>query len=107
MRAKYIRIFVVVMLASSAIARAQTTFQDLNFEEANPIAAGNPYPAFFVTTASALPGWTIDYGTTQEAAIPYNVESTGTTQVTLLNAASGAIDGNYSVLLQGYGLAAR
>jgi hypothetical protein len=101
MKSIYIRIIVAVMFASSVIASAQGTFQDLNFEEANPVYAGSPYPAYEVTTASALPGWTVYYGTTQEAVVGYNTESLGATQVDLLGASYGAIEGNYSVLLQG------
>jgi len=97
---KLIAGFSVSFLAALSV-QAQGTFQNLNFEEANPVAAGNPYPAYDVTAASALPGWTVYYGTTQETVVAYNSFSTGAPQVDLVNAANGAIDGNYSVILQG------
>ena len=95
---------VLTSLAFSQSINAQGTFQNLNFEEANPVAAGSPYPAYDVTTESALPGWSVYYGGTQEAVVAYNSESLGAAQVTLLGPGNtsgvGVIDGNYSVYLQ-------
>lgn len=94
-------ILLASFLAISPSLNAQGTFQNLNFEQANPVPAGNPYPSFNVTTASALPGWTVYYGSSQQAQVAYDTESLGATQVSLEGVGYGAIDGNYSVFLQG------
>jgi hypothetical protein len=82
-------------------AVAQGTFQDLDFEEANPVFVGNP--SLLVTVASALPGWSVYYGSVQQTEIAYNVLGTGATLVELMGPGSSppAIDGNYCVVLQG------
>jgi hypothetical protein len=102
--------FFVVMSSS-----AQETFQNLNFEQAMPVIvpmAGNPYYPYAVTAASALPDWTVSYGGVQQTQITENAPSAGSTWVVLIGPGStgtapgsdyplAAIDGNYSVLLQG------
>ncbi len=107
MKTLFVHTLSVVALASVSLARAQGTFQDLNFEEANivPIVGSQYYP-YAVTVANALPGWTVDYGNVQQSQILYNDPSLGGTAVTLL--AEGyppgnytAIDGSFSVVLQG------
>jgi hypothetical protein len=97
---KLIAAFSVALLTVPS-AQAQGTFQNLNFEQANPVAAGNPYLSYYVTTASALPGWSVYYGNVQQAQIPFDVESIGATWVVLWGPGFDPIDGNYSVLLQG------
>jgi hypothetical protein len=86
-------------------ARAQSTlFQNPNFESANPVSAGNPNYPDLVTAASALPYWSVYYGNVQQTDVSYNGVSTGATQVTLIGTGNpfyNAIDGAYSVLLQG------
>jgi hypothetical protein len=88
-------------------ARAQDAFQNLNFEQANPIYAGAPNPLYVVTAASALPYWMVTTGGVQQTQVFYNATSTGATEVSLIG--SGAepylspLDGNYSVLLTGGG----
>jgi hypothetical protein len=94
-------------------AEAQGTFQNLDFEQANPVVVvASPYYPYAVTAASALPDWTVSYGSIQQAQITLNDPSVGSTWVVLIgpgstgvDPASGyplaAIDGNYSVLLQG------
>jgi hypothetical protein len=85
-------------------AQAQGTFQNLNFEQANPVSANDPDAPYFVTASSALPNWGVFYSGVQQSDISYNGISTGATQVTLLstgNSSYNAIDGSYSVLLQG------
>jgi hypothetical protein len=72
-----------VTLLAVLSAHAQT-FQNLNFEEADPINAGNPYYPEFVTTASALPYWTVYYGTDQQTEITYNDPSLGSEWVMLV-----------------------
>ncbi|HZM03114.1 MAG TPA: PEP-CTERM sorting domain-containing protein [Candidatus Saccharimonadales bacterium] len=93
--------------------RAQGTFQNLDFEQANPIIIlGSQYYPYEVTEASALSYWTVTYGTVQQTQITYNDPSTGSTWVVLVAPGSmgvppgssyrlAAIDGRYSVLLQG------
>ena len=78
-----LEILLASFLAISPSLIAQGTFQNLNFEQANPVASGSPYPAYDVTTASALPGWTVYYGSSQQAEVAYHTESLGATQVTL------------------------
>jgi hypothetical protein len=89
----------------SAKIIAQGTFQNLNFEQANPVMAnGGPYYPYGVTAASALPYWTVDVGGVQQTSIPENAPSLGAPQVTLISSAymfPPPIDGNYSVLLEG------
>jgi hypothetical protein len=88
-------------------ACAQGGFLNLDFEDANPISiVGSPIYPYAVTAASALPDWTVSYGGVPQTQITFNAPSTGATAVTLLGTAYGTIDGNYSVLLQGYGLGA-
>jgi hypothetical protein len=89
-------------LFSMLSAQAQGTFQNLNFEQANPIPVhGTPY----VTAASALPDWTVTLDGTQQTQITENAPSLGETWVMLAGPNDpygyAPIDGNYSVLLQG------
>jgi hypothetical protein len=103
MRIRHFGISSIVALASVAMARAQGSFENLNFEEANIVPiTGQPLA---ITVANALPGWTVDYGTDQQSQIFYNDASLGAAQVTLFaNGSPGIlgpiIDGNFSVLLQ-------
>jgi hypothetical protein len=95
-----------VALLSLLSAGAQGTFQNLNFELANPglltTTAGYPFPyAENVPVANALPYWSVYYGTVQQTEINYNAPGLGSTLVTLVGGTWPAIDGNYSVLLQG------
>ncbi len=47
-------------LAFSMSMQAQSTFQNLDFEDANPVPiVGSPYYPYAVTAASALPGWSV------------------------------------------------
>jgi hypothetical protein len=84
-------------------AFAQGTFENLNFEQANPVSSGDGYPFFYVTAASALPYWTVTIGGVQQTQIPENTASLGSPDVILEGPGSPIppIDGNYSVLLQG------
>jgi hypothetical protein len=91
-----------VGLLSALSVGAQGTFQNLNFEQANP----NPDTPGPVTAASAVPYWTVYYDNVQQTEVMYNDESLGGTQLTLVSAhdpyGPSAIDGNYSVFLQSY-----
>ena len=61
----------IAILGSSLSAFAQGTFENLNFEQAYPVAVGNGYPSLDVTDASALPYWTATVGGVQQI-IPEN-----------------------------------
>jgi hypothetical protein len=92
-----IRYFICFWTASFCVSTyGQDIFQNLNFEAANVTGNGG-----YVSTANGLPGWAVYYGGVQQSQMGYNLVSLGAVNVTLLNVANGAIDGNYSVLLQG------
>jgi len=101
----------LVLLLCTLSAKAQGTFQNLNFESANVAASGVQAYGTFVPIGSALPGWTAYLGTVQVTQVGYNSPANSTASITLLgpnwtssNAATylgaGIIDGNYSVDLQ-------
>jgi hypothetical protein len=98
-------IWATAFSAFYSTAIAQSAFQDLDFEAANIVSiSGRPQA---VTTANALPGWTVDYGNFQQTEVTYNEQSLGGTTVTVL--ATGypslttrtPIDGSYDVILFG------
>ncbi len=100
MRRKYLWFVSFVVLAR--VASAQSSFQDLNFEDANPV----PYqgPPGGATTASAFPGWEALYGTTPTPSVAYDTISAGSAQITLVdNNVSDdlfpPLQGKYSALL--------
>lgn len=98
MNARIFLIFAVFGLTMAGFS--QGSFQNLNFEEANPVAAGNGY----YSTASSLPGWQVFYGTTPISTIPVVTYPGGgdlsLTSAQLVTGAS-AIDGSDSVCLLG------
>ena len=81
---------------------AQGTFQNLNFEQANPMLVPGTY---YYTVASALPDWTASIGSVQLTQITENDPSLGGPWVMLIGPGNdpgfAPIDGYYSVLLQG------
>jgi hypothetical protein len=102
--------FSVVLLAALS-TQGQGAFQNLNFENANPVIDPNsPYYPYDITTTSALPNWTVTIGSSQPTDITENDPATGSTWVMLCgpNSQFGFVPlaGNYSVLLQGGGTAA-
>jgi hypothetical protein len=93
-------------LLAAASVQAQGTFKNLNFEDANPVVViGSPYYPYGVTVASALPYWSVSYGTVEQTDITYNDPALGSPWVNLIGPGGAPgfapIDGNYSVLLQG------
>jgi hypothetical protein len=88
--------------------RAQALFQNLNFEEANPVSAGVPSEPYLVTAASAFPDWTIYCGSVQQTEVFQNNISTGQAVADIFGPTAlppiltvpGIIDGNYSAGLQ-------
>jgi hypothetical protein len=93
MKTKIVAIF--AFLTYSFVGFSQGTFQDLDFEQANPVGVGNAYP-----TTSCFPGWQVFYGTTPISVVGLDLFSLGATTVSLITPPH-AIDGNYSVDLEG------
>jgi hypothetical protein len=91
-----------IPVAFAASARAQGTFQNLDFESAHIPNGTQPGP---IATTNALPGWSVYYGASQVTQISYDDISLGASQVTLVSTndpfGPNAIQGNFSVLLQG------
>jgi hypothetical protein len=88
------------------VAVAQGTFQNLDFEQANPVVVqGSPYYPYEVTAASALPYWTVTIGGVQQTQVLFDTISTGSPDVDLIGPGThfgySPIDGDYSVVLQG------
>ncbi len=84
--------------------KAQGSFQNLDFESANPGTltpnpTGPPY-ALNVPVANALPSWSVYYGDIQQTVVNVNDPSLGAAAVALIGPQDNPIDGNYSVLLQ-------
>src|ERR1700728_2715948 len=99
MLCKYIIIGQPLGISIALSGFGQGTFQNLDFEEANPVVVS---PGV-VTAASAIPDWTAAIGEVQQTDIKENFFSTGAPEVVLLNATSPQppLDGSYSVLLTG------
>jgi hypothetical protein len=96
-----VAIAISALICSHSVS-AQGTFQNLDFEQANPVFVnGNSGP--YVTATSALPYWTPEIGGVLQTQILEDALSTGDPEVVLLNATSPQppLDGNYSVLLTG------
>ena len=50
----------LVLGAGISLSHAQGAFQNLDFEDANPVPiVGSPYYPYAATAASALPGWSV------------------------------------------------
>jgi len=109
MTARILFLITAALFITGASIHAQQAFQNLNFESANPVIVQNsPYYPNVVTAASALPDWTVTIGGVAQSQVFYNDPSTGTTWVSLVgphDPYGNAIDGNYSVLLQGFATA--
>jgi hypothetical protein len=89
------------LLLMSGEAMHSQGFVNLDFESAQiipVIGGGSPSD---ITTANALPGWTVYYGSAQVTQISYNAPAGGSTWVNLWATNGEQISGNYSVLLQG------
>jgi len=97
----------LLALVSPALisARAQGSFQNLDFESALIDQAQTPG---FVSVSEALPGWTVYVSTNQQATVLYGAVGHGGTLVDLLGVNGSSltdgyrsIDGGFSVMLQG------
>ncbi len=85
-------LFVTVAVAATS-ARAQGTFQNLDFEAAKVVflTPGKP----LIATSNALPGWTATFGASQLTAVPYLAG--GGAGVVLFGLYGSSIDGSFSV----------
>jgi hypothetical protein len=96
-----IRVLTAILVFSCAVtAKAKQTFENLDFEQANPGASEVPR---FLTAASGLPGWTLYLGSTQSGQVLYNSETVGTASIDLVSSQYPdveVIDGQYSTILQ-------
>ncbi len=109
---KTIKLIVICLgVIFAAVSAHAQTFTNLNFEQADPISAGNPGEPNEVTAASALPGWTAYMGTTPQSAIFQNTYTLGSGSVDIFGpdytsagpqggGSPGIIDGNFTVFLQ-------
>jgi hypothetical protein len=100
-----ILIYQITWVSIALSGQAQGTFQNLDFEQADPIpVAGSPFYPYVVTAASALPSWTVTIGGLAQTQVNNNLPSTGSPEVVLFGPPlpnPNVIDGNYSVWLQG------
>jgi hypothetical protein len=88
-------------------AHGQSTFLNLNFEQANPVPViGSPFYPYEVTVASALPDWMVYLDGVQQSQMLYNDITLGAPSVDLIGSPNNVyinpIDGNYSVFLQAF-----
>jgi hypothetical protein len=101
---------VSIYLVAECSGLGQGTFQNLNFELANPVSAGDSLNPDAVTVASALPYWSVTIGGVQQTEINENDPSLGAPAVMLIgpgySPGAGPLDGNYSVLLTGSAVSA-
>jgi len=98
-----IRIFLVAAcIVLDGLPCFAQSFKNLNFESA--VGPNGNQPGLF-PVATALPGWSLFYGTNQQSQIFFNSESAGATQVTLVGSndtfGPNCIEGNYGVFFQG------
>jgi hypothetical protein len=100
MKNKSLYIGCVLFVCFGITAPAQS-FLNLNFEQASPVSAGEPFNPYAVTVSSALPDWSVSYGGVPQTEINYNALSTGATAVALVGPGNSPLDGNYSVVLTG------
>jgi hypothetical protein len=99
-------LFILAWAAFSA--QAQGTFQNLDFEQANPVMTTDPSSPFYfygVTVASALPGWNVDINNIPQDSIFPNALPPDLAAVSLLGPnpsgqTFGIISGNYSALVE-------
>jgi hypothetical protein len=97
----------VVLLAGLA-TQAQGSFENLDFEQANPVNAGNREYLDAVTFSSALPGWSASIGGEPVTDVLLNGDTEGGASIDLFGPGwnsvnPGIIDGNYTVFLQAGG----
>jgi len=99
MKRKMQSLLCVLLAALPLVALSQGTFGNLNFEQANPVPAGQP---FIVAASNGIPGWVSYLGPT----IFYDTVSLGGAAISLHDSASlfyQPLQGSYGILLQGSG----
>lgn len=104
MRTKTKKIFHVGALFALAIQSiAQGTFQNLDFELANPIPlVGSPDYPYAIANSNAMPGWTAYIGSNPRDSIYYNTVSYGAALISLHDSSSPywpPIQGSNSLIL--------
>ena len=98
----------LAVVCSALSAKAQG-FQNLDFESASPVSAGNPNDPTQDTFTSALPGWSGLIGGTPATTVEFNNFSLGGPSIDLFGPGwnsvnPGIIDGSYTVFLQSGGI---
>jgi len=89
-------------------AQGQSTFQNLSFEQANPVPiVPSEYYPYAVTPSSALPGWTGSINGVPVTQVMLNTSAVGQASIDLFGPGykyvnPGVIDGNYTVFLQAF-----
>jgi hypothetical protein len=94
----------VAALLFAVFSSNAQTFQNLNFEQANPVAVGGS--SFEVTASSAFPSWTVEIGGAVQSEVLFNAVSSGSTEISLVSSSysfAPALDGNFSVVLEAGG----
>lgn len=89
--------------ATFVTARAQGTFQDLDFESANLSPIPSSQYGGFVPITGALPGWTGYLGTNQATQVLQNDLTLGNASIDILGpdwSYGGIIEGQYTLVLQ-------
>jgi hypothetical protein len=98
---KLMLVFLCSFATFTHYVTAQGTFQNLDFEQANPVK-GTPAP--FYTAASCFQGWTCYLGQTPVTLVTYDAEALGDANISLMgpNDLYGppALQGQYMVDLQ-------
>ena len=95
----------VFALFTALAVKGQGTFQNLNFESANPISAGNPGNPYQVTFSSALPYWSGSIGGTPVSTVLLNSFDLGAASIDVFGPGwnsvnPGLLAGNYTLFLQ-------
>jgi len=97
-----------VSLVTVLSSDGQTAFQNLNFENANPVLiVPSPAYPYAVTPSSALPGWSGSINGVPVTQVILNTYSLGTASIDILGPGweqpnPGIIGGDYTVFLQAF-----
>jgi hypothetical protein len=92
----HIRHLMAIMLVTSPLARAQGTFQNLDFEDANTTAFTPPR---LIPAADAFPAWEALVGGMQVSSVGYESPTLYAAGLNLVGSQE-AIQGNYSAVLE-------
>ena len=106
MNSRFRKQLLLIALPATMILQAlgQGTFQNLDFEQADPIPlVGSPYYPYEVATTNGLPGWTAYIGGNPVDRVLYNdvgLDAPSISLVDSLNPFFQPIQGSYSVYLK-------